>query len=133
MSGGGDAEPTATKVQQSSWIQLDSIVIAALVFGIGLVVVVVVNLLLEESRSDIQLYHTHPNQELVIVLYSSRRDRTISGITVQALIRYYKSFTKTVKRLCYIPDSLSYSDTVKRTSIIRHCKTTSLLYTAVLI
>ena len=51
MSGGGDAEPTATKVQQSSWIQLDSIVIAALVFGIGLVVVVV-NLLLEESRSD---------------------------------------------------------------------------------
>ena len=77
------AEPTAAKVQQSSWIQLDSIVIAALVFGIGLVVVVVVNLLLEESRSDIQLYHTHPNQELV--LYSSRRDRTISGITVQAL------------------------------------------------
>ena len=41
MSGGGDAEPTAAKVQQSSWIQLDSIVIAALVFGIGLVVVVV--------------------------------------------------------------------------------------------
>ena len=79
------AEPTAAKVQQSSWIQLDSIVIAALVFGIGLVVVVVVNLLLEESRSDIQLYHTHPNQERVIVLYSSRRDRTISGITVQAL------------------------------------------------
>ena len=49
MSGRGDAEPTATKVQQSSWIQLDSIVIAALVFGIGpvvvVVVVVVVNLL----------------------------------------------------------------------------------------
>ena len=84
MSGGGDAEPTATKVQQSSWIQLDSIVIAALVFGIGLVVVVVVvNLLLEASRSDIRLYHTHPNQELV--LYSSRRDRTISRITVQEL------------------------------------------------
>ena len=41
----GDIEPTAAKVQQSSWIQLDSIVIAALVFGIGLVVVVVVNLL----------------------------------------------------------------------------------------
>ena len=41
----GSAEPTAAKVQQSSWIQLDSIVIAALVFGIGLVVVVVVNLL----------------------------------------------------------------------------------------
>ena len=41
MSGRGGAEPTAAKVQQSSWIQLDSIVIAALVFGIELVVVVV--------------------------------------------------------------------------------------------
>ena len=68
-----------------SWIQLVLIVVATLVFRIKLVVVVVrrSNLLLEETGTDIQLYHTHPNQELV--LYSSRHDQTISGITVQVL------------------------------------------------
>ena len=95
------AEPTAAKVQQSSWIQLDSIVIAALVFGIGLLVVVVVNLLLEASRSDIQLYHTHPNQS-DLALYSSWRDRTISGITVTA--------TQELALLSCV----SYCDTAKR-------------------
>ena len=77
------AKIKAAATISTSWIRCVFIVIAVLVFQIGLVVIMSSNLLLEESRSDIQLYHTQPNQELVS--YSSRQDQMISGIIVKAL------------------------------------------------